>query len=142
MIIDQNSEVVKLCAKGMASEVNGNAAEAYELFLSAWEQASNDQEKFIAAHYVARHQKSVVDKLKWDKIALDISLKMNDDNSRQAYSSLYLNVAKCYEDLGDFDSAKENYLLAQSFTTHLSDDGYGNMIRGGIMNGLKRTKKI
>lgn len=31
--------------------------------------------KFAAAHYVARHQNSVADKLKWDETALQIALK-------------------------------------------------------------------
>jgi rifampin ADP-ribosylating transferase len=39
--------------------------EASKLFLQAWNEATNDFEKFIAAHYVARHQQNVPDKLKW-----------------------------------------------------------------------------
>jgi hypothetical protein len=33
-----------------------------------------------------------------------------------------------------------NYELALSFTLHLSDDGYGNLIKGGILNGIERIK--
>lgn len=61
--------------------------------------AADDFEKFTAAHYVARHQKSVEDKLNWDETALAFTLKINDRNMRTSYPSLYLNIAKCYEDL-------------------------------------------
>jgi rifampin ADP-ribosylating transferase len=58
-----------------------------------------------------------------------------------AFPSLYLNIAKCYEDLNDLGNAKRNYELALSFSNLLPDDGYGNMIKGGIKNGIERVTK-
>ena len=141
MEFDPNNKVVKLCAQGMDMEGKGNAKEASKLFLQAWKEATNDFEKFTAAHYVARHQKSVADKLKWDETALQLALKINKDTVKGAFPSLYLNIAKCCEDLNDFDNAKKNYELALSFTSFLRDDGYGNMIRGGIKNGIERVTR-
>ena len=51
------NNVVKLCLQGMAMEENGKPEEASKLFLLAWNEATNESERFIAAHYVARHQK-------------------------------------------------------------------------------------
>lgn len=140
MQFDSNNHVNKLCAKGMELEGEGSFEEAGTVFLNAWNIAENDIEKFIAAHYVARHQKNIEDKLQWDETALKFALKMTDDTTKGVYPSLYLNVAKCHEDLNDFDNARKNYQLALSFNTFLSDDGYGKMIKGGIMNGLERVK--
>jgi rifampin ADP-ribosylating transferase len=140
MQFDPNNKIVKLCTQGMDMEGKGNQDEASQYFLQAWNEATNDFEKFTAAHYVARHQKSVADKLKWDETALQLALKINDDAIKETYPSLYLNIAKCYEDLNDFDNAKKNYQLALSFTNLLPDNGYGNMIKGGIMNGIERVK--
>src|SRR3954470_18737261 len=109
MEFNPNNNVIKLCIQGMDMEGKDNPEEARRLFLQAWDEATNDFEKFTAAHYVARHQKNVVDKLKWDLIALDLALKMNDDKMKGSYPSLYLNIAKCYEDLHDFENAKINY---------------------------------
>ena len=141
MQFDPTNNIVKLCAEGMSFEGQEKPGEAYKLFQRAWNEAANDFEKFTAAHYVARHQKNVNDKLKWDSIALDLALKMNDENIKSGYPSLYLNVAKCYEDLGDLEQASENYDLALSFANLLPDDGYGKLIRSGIANGLERMKK-
>ena len=140
MQFDPNNKIVKLCAQGMDMEGKGNPEEASKYFLQAWNEATNDFEKFTAAHYVARHQKSVADKLKWDETALQLALKINDETIKGTYPSLYLNIAKCYEDLNDFDNARKNYQLALSFTNLLPDSGYGNMIKGGIMNGIERVK--
>ncbi len=140
MQFDTNNKIVKLCAEGMAFEGEGKKEEALKIFTQAWAEATTDFEKFTAAHYVARHQKSVSDKLKWDETALQLALKLNNDTVKGTYPSLYLNIAKCYEDLNDFENARINYQLALSFTDQLPDNGYGNMIKGGIMTGIERVK--
>ena len=48
------------------------------------------------------------------KTSLQCALKINDDNVKSAYSTLYLNIAKCYEELGDSENAKINYELSNS----------------------------
>ncbi|HTF16745.1 MAG TPA: hypothetical protein VK658_01665 [Chryseolinea sp.] len=139
MQFDPDNHVVKLCAQGMDSEGEGKADEASRLFLQAWNEATNDFDRAIAAHYVARHQNTVADKLTWDETALSFALKVDDDKMKGGLPSLYLNVAKCYEDLKDFDSAKTNYQLALSFSSALLDDGYGKMIKSGIASGIDRV---
>jgi tetratricopeptide (TPR) repeat protein len=139
MEFDPNNKVVKLCAQGMDMEGQGKPEEANRLFIEAWTIAASDFEKFTAAHYVARHQKSIADKLQWDQTALQFALKIKDDSIKAVLPSLYLNIAKCYEDLNDFANAKKNYQLAASLGNMLPDDGYGNMIKAGIKRGIERT---
>jgi tetratricopeptide (TPR) repeat protein len=134
MQFDPNNKIVKLCVQGM----NMEAQKAKQLFLQAWNEASNDFDKFIAAHFVARHQKTVKDKLKWDITALHCALKIHDDDMKAYYPSLYLNIGKCYEDLKNVDKAIKNYQLALSYTDYLQDDGYGRLIKSGINNGINR----
>jgi len=42
---------------------------------------------------------------------------------RGAFPSLYLNIAKCYEDLNDRERAKKSYELANSYSSNPSDSG-------------------
>ena len=139
MLFDPENPIIKLCARGMMLEGEAKPAEASALFHQAWEQAANDFEKFTAAHYIARHQQSVADKLKWDETALQLALKVDNPGMKGTYPSLYLNVAKCYEDLGDLAKAKENYLQALHYASSLPEDGYGNMIRAGVNKGIERV---
>jgi rifampin ADP-ribosylating transferase len=141
MQFDPNNKIVQLCAKGMELEAK-HPEEARALFLQAWNESTNDFEKFTTAHYVARHQTSVEDKLNWDKIALEFALKADDDNIAASYPSLYLNIAKCYEDLKDFDNARKNYQTALSYANNLPDDGYGQLIKSGIKNGIERLSEL
>ena len=141
MQYDPDNHVVKLCAEGMKLEGEGKNEGAKQLFLQAWEAATDDLEQSTAAHYVARHQESAADKLKWDEVALSHALKVGNEDIKATYPSLYLNIAKGYEDLHEPDKARMYYKLAYSYAGALPDDGYGRMIRGGISNGLERTKQ-
>jgi len=123
MEFNPNNNVIKLCIEAMGMEEKGQPEEASKLFLLAWNEASNDFEKFIAAYYVARHQKNSSDKLKWLETALQFALKVNNDSVKGAFPSLYSNIAKCYEDLSDPANAKKNYELAISFKDKISDNG-------------------
>ncbi|MCW3071804.1 MAG: arr, rifampin ADP-ribosylating transferase [Bacteroidetes bacterium] len=123
MEFNPSNNVIKLCVQGIDLEEKGKPGEAGRLFLQAWNEATNDFEKFTAAHYVARHQKNDPDKLKWLETALAFALKINNDAVKGAFPSLYLNIAKCYEDLSDPDNAKKNYELAISSGNELSDKG-------------------
>lgn len=139
MEFNPDNKVVQLCAQGMEQEGNGQPAEAARLFDEAWSVAANDFEKFTAAHYVARHQKSDFNKLLWNLKALQHALNIEDDGIKATLPSLYLNIGKCYEDLGDLEHAKLEYKTALSFSGFLPNDGYGNMIKAGIAKGLERV---
>lgn len=123
MEFNPNNNIIKLCIQGMDMEEKDKPEEAGRLFLQAWNEAANDFEKYTAAFYVARHQKNISGKLSWLETALMFALQVNNDSVKAALSSLYLNIVKCYEDLGDFDNANKNNQLAISFRDKLSDKG-------------------
>jgi hypothetical protein len=79
MNFDPNNIIIQLCAQGVSAEAEGNAKEAADLFLKAWTESTSDFEKFTSAHYVARHQKTIKDKLKWDETALFFALKIKNE---------------------------------------------------------------
>jgi len=137
MEFNSDNKIVQLCALGMEQEGKGQPAKAARLFEEAWHLAANDFEKFTAAHYVARHQKSDFNKLLWNLKALQHALNIEEEGIKPTLPSLYLNIAKCFEDLGDRDQAKVYYQEALSFTGLLPNDGYGKMIKAGIDKGLE-----
>jgi rifampin ADP-ribosylating transferase len=120
---DPNNVVIKLCMSGMRLEDSGDIEDAITMFHKAWHEATDDFERFIAAYHLARQQKSITDKLKWMETSLQFALNINDDNVKSAYSTLYLNIAKCYEELCDSDNAKRNYELSNSYKGAPSDEG-------------------
>lgn len=129
------NKIVKLCLQGMEMENQGNLEKASKLFLQSWDEASNDFEKFLTAHYVARHQKTVSDKLYWLETTLEFALKVNDNTVNSAFPLLYSNIAKCYEDLNNTEKAKENFDLAISYKYHPTD-------KGPFYHGTKADLKV
>ena len=141
MILDLENKIIQLCAQGMDLE-GENPQEASRLFYQAWNEAESELDKSIAAHYVARQQSSVQDKLKWDTEALLFALKSDHPTAKAFYPSLYLNVGKCYEDLNEIENALQNYQLGLQFADALDEDGYGRMIRAGIESGIERMRSM
>jgi tetratricopeptide (TPR) repeat protein len=123
MDFDPNNKVIQLCMQGMAMEEKGNLEEAGRLFFQAWRDAANDFEKFTSAYYLARHQKSSAEKLKWLETALDLALKINSIPTQGSLPALYSNIAECYADLGDPAKAKKNRELADSSRENPLDKG-------------------
>ena len=137
MEFNPNNPVVKLCAQGMEAEVQGDIETARKLFTEAWERATNDFEAFTAAHYMARNQPDLEDELRWNLIALEKALKLENNNG--VLPSLYLNAGKSYEKLGMMNEAGKQYKLAHTYSAHLPKGNYGDMMRMGINEALKRT---
>lgn len=145
--------IVKLCIQGMAMEEKGDTGEAGTLFHQAWNEATNDFEKFLAAYYIARIQKDISDKLQWQQTALQLALKINDNTVNSALPALYSHIAKSYEDLGDADNAKKNHALATSLRNNPSDNGpfyhgtkadmqVGDLLTAGYMSNYQEQLQM
>lgn len=117
------NNVVKLCLQGMGMEENGNSEKAEELFMQAWNEATDDFERFLAAFYISRHQKTASGQLDWLEKALGNALKINDNTVNSALSSLYLKMAQCYENLGNTEKSEEYFALAAVCSNNISDKG-------------------
>ena len=123
MEFNPSNNVIKLCIQGVAMEEKNEPREAGKLFLQAWNEATNDFEKYIAAYFMARNLETVPDKLKWFEAALKFALTVNNESTISALPNLYSNIAKCHEELGDTRNAKKNFELASSFTGKPTDNG-------------------
>jgi tetratricopeptide (TPR) repeat protein len=153
MEFNPNNNVVKLCLQGMAMEEKGKPEEARNLFLQAWNEATDDFERFISAHYVARHQEDVSDKLEWLETALQLGLKINDEAVKSAFPSLYSSIGKCHEELNDLEKAKKNYESANAFNDKPSEKGpfyhgtkadlqAGDLLTAGMGSNYKAELKM
>jgi hypothetical protein len=123
MEFNPDNNIVKLCLQGMMMQQSGKSQEADSLFYQAWNEASNDFEKFIASYYVAGIQKNTLDKIRWIETTLQLALQVNDDTVKAALPLLYSNLAECYSKSGDLDNAKRNSELAASSIVNPSDKG-------------------
>ena len=139
--MDPNNPVVKLCAEGIDAEMKGRRDEARTLYLRAWELRQDGIDACIAAHYIARHQDTPAETLRWNELALTHALSASGDSIRAFYPSLYLNLGKSYEDVGDTASARELYEQGERCVNDVPRGGYGDVVRQGLRNALERVRQ-
>jgi hypothetical protein len=137
--MDSTNPVVKLCVDGMEAEACGNVVQAHALFLEAWEHSTDDYERCIAAHYVARHTTCPADSLHWNQTALDHATRVESDQVSELYASLQLNVGKSHEDLGELQLAKLHYEMAFNALNDVPSGVYREIVQGGIGRALERV---
>ena len=123
----------------MELERAGRKDEAARVFTQAWEQSSDDFERCVAAHYVARGQSSPEQNLRWNLVSLEHADAILDGRVDGFYPSLYLNIGWAHEDLGHRDEARTYYELAASRLESLPAGSYRETVRDGIERGLKRV---
>jgi excisionase family DNA binding protein len=62
------------------------------------------------------------------------------DSVRSFYPSLYLNLGKSYEDVGDIARARELYERGVSNLAEIPEGGYLDIVREGLRAGRQRTE--
>ena len=110
--MDLNNPVIQLCVEGTRAEFVHHIDDARILYQKAWEALKDDYDACIAAHYVARFQDSVEASLHWNQVALTHANAVNDERVKEFYPSLYLNLGRSYELVGDQGEAQRYYGLA------------------------------
>jgi tetratricopeptide (TPR) repeat protein len=108
--------------EGTRAEFQGKVEEARALYQKAWKARRDDYEACVAAHYVARFQAAPEDILFWNQEALKHANAVNDDSVKEFYPSLYLNLGRSYELIGNQAEAQQFYELAAELgLIHQSD---------------------
>lgn len=104
--------LIQLCIAGTQAEFQGQTERARQLYLQAWHLAADDYEACIAAHYVARFQENPAERLRWNREALRRADAIMDERVIPFYPSLYLNMGRSHELLGEHAEAQKFYALA------------------------------
>lgn len=107
--MENKNPVVQLCIAGTQAEFQHKLDEAKAYYVQAWQIQSSDYEACIAAHYMARFQEDPRVEFDWNQKALEFALASLDDRATLFLPSLYLNMGKSYERLGDSVSAQKFY---------------------------------
>jgi hypothetical protein len=130
MIIDPDNPVVALCSAGMA--VEGDTRAALALFEQAWLARRDDYDACIAAHFVARHQSTPEETLRWNALALEHAEKVVDGRAVEFMASLYLNLGDALLNVGDRSAATDAATAASSTLADVPSGGYRDLIENGI----------
>jgi hypothetical protein len=111
------------------------------LLLQLWESNQGKPLQACAVgHVLADTETDVAGELEWDLRALEAATGARDAADRdplppvpESYlPSLHLSVGEGYRRLGDVERARRHLLIAANHIGALSDDAYGDLVRGGL----------
>jgi len=120
--MDLTNSVIKLCMEGTRAEFEHRIDDARLLYQQAWDARTDDYEACIAAHYVARFQKTFEESLAWNHLALEYAYAVRDESVKDFFPSLYLSLGYSYEMLGGQVQARRYYSLAAELgVVHLAE---------------------
>jgi hypothetical protein len=138
MEIDPEHPVAKLCAEGIAAETAGDFATAAERYEAAWAAREDAYGAAIAAHFLARAQRGLGDRHRWNAEALRAADAEDDERVAAFYPSLHLNMGRSCEDIGDLVGARHHYAAARERLAILPATPYADVVRRGIESAEHR----
>ena len=132
----------------VAAALGGDKTGARHLLKECWDSTSPDDhgQRCVLAHYLADVQDDVDAEIMWDEAALLEHGFLSDGDLapvgipavKGMLPSLHLNLGDGYLRRGQPGLAREHQQAGQLHSVHLSNDGYGAMIRSGLDNlGLR-----
>jgi hypothetical protein len=137
--LDPSNPVVVAIGRGMQAEIAGTREVALAAYTEAWNSATDDFERCIAAHYVPRMIDDPQEKLRWNEDALRLALAVGDDRVAGFFASLYANVAQCRLGTGDTQGAQEAFRQAEGSLVSVPNGPYKDGIIAMINSRKQRT---
>jgi len=110
LIMDTTNPIIQLCIQGAFAEFEKRLEDARALYQQAWDLQADKYEACIAAHYMARFQDTPEETLRWNQIALERANAVSDESVKEFYPSLYLNLGRSHEALGNHSEATHEAL--------------------------------
>lgn len=142
--MNEPDAIMAQIGRGMELGRCGERAAARNLFAEIWQTIGPDGDAFhrcALAHSMADVQDDVREELVWDLRALEAADSVTDERARRAgvmspvsgfYPSLHLNLGEVYRKLGDLDRARDHLERGRAAVGALADDGYGQLVKGGL----------
>lgn len=106
------SRTLELVQQGVSAEFSRKLDDARALYQAAWEAVVDDHDACVAAHYVAHLTDDPQQALHWNTLALQHAQRVTDGSVQDFYGSLYVNLGRSHELLGNAGQARHWYALA------------------------------
>jgi rifampin ADP-ribosylating transferase len=123
MKFSPRNSIVRLCIQGMHREEGGYLGEAHAMFTQAWNEATDDHERLLAAYHIFRLEDDPRGHRKWLEIALELAERVDDVSIRAAVPFLHTRLAECHEKLNDRAAAERLRTLVAAWPKDPTDAG-------------------
>lgn len=101
----------------------GNLAQAEAILDRMYRQTDDDYEKFLLAYQFAKVTTDIFERVKWLSVSLESAQKIDDEDVKSAYVTLFRDLAEAYKALGNHDYEKKYLELAEAEPKTPTDQG-------------------
>jgi hypothetical protein len=108
--MDISGKTAQLCILGTQAEFERRLDDARALFSQAWDNAVDDYDRAIAAHYIAHLEPNDGVANRWDQVALEHAGR--DGRAAEFVGSLLVSLGGSFERLGEKEKA--GYYFAEA----------------------------
>jgi hypothetical protein len=136
LTLDPTNPVVAAVGRGVQAELAGDREAARAAYAEAWNEATDDFERCVAAHYVPRVIDDPVDKLR-NEDALRHAMAVGDGRVAGFFASLHACVGEARFGVGDAAGAREAFRLAEASLATVPAGSYKDGLIAMIGAGLK-----
>lgn len=140
------AQIRLLLERGRVYHQSGNTDKTLPLFIKSYEQAKLKKDfgfhTVNAAHMVAIVANNVDDKIKWNKIAIALAEKTNDERCQTWLGAIHNNLAQNYIEAEKYSEALESFEKCKAYAEERGDP---IVIRGaswGIARSLRSLNQL
>ncbi|MFE2639755.1 hypothetical protein ACFXKF_34220 [Streptomyces scopuliridis] len=121
------------------AETEGREADARGLFLRAWGAAGDDYEACVAAHYLAPHQPTPEETLRWNQECPTRADRVGDERVRGFHASPHGNMGQAQLALGGPGPARAHFRSAAEHLDDVPPGPYREWVQLCVARGLRAT---
>lgn len=123
MRFNPTSPFIQQLMQAIIQTEQGNLVQAEAILDRMYRQTDDDYEKFLLAYQFAKVTTDIFERVKWLSVSLESAQKIDDEEVKSAYVTLFRDLSEAYKVLGNHDYEKKYLELAEAEPTTPTDQG-------------------
>lgn len=123
MRFNPTSPFIQQLMQAIIQAEQGELAQAATTLDKMYRQTDDDYEKFLLAYQFAKVTTDIFERVKWLSVSLESAQKIDDEEVKSAYVTLFRDLSEAYKALGNHDYEKKYLELAEVEPTTPTDQG-------------------
>ena len=114
MRFNPTSPFIQQLMQAIIQTEQGNLAQAEAILDRMYRQTDDDYEKFLLAYQFSKVTTDIFERVKWLSVSLESAQKIDDEEVKSAYVTLFRDLSAAYKVLGNHDYEKKYLELAEA----------------------------
>ena len=123
MRFNPTSPFIQQLMQAIIQTEQGELAQAATTLDRMYRQTDDDYDKFLLAYQFSKVTMDIFERVKWLSVSLESAQKIDDEDVKSAYVTLFRDLSEAYKALGNHDYEKKYLELAEVEPTTPTDQG-------------------